>query len=316
MLDPFCEGASIVLRREQPSHEHLRNPKGAGMSSALRDRLLPHGIPTALWFLLPLTAGILLSLLIPQPAIGIIYFRDAIYPESSSQLVAQLRAAGEHPEIRAVVLVMDSPGGTVSDTEKVYLELARLRERKPVVTLVEGMAASGGYYIAAGTDRIVVHPSSLVGNVGVRVVLPEIPAVFEDEISTGPYKFYGDSRDATLRSLDPIKRIFFQAVTLGRGSALKATADEVLSGKLYLGTEAVRLGLADRLGTVSDAEETAAGLVHIWNYRIQNLLELAGESAFPGYSFFRESANGTLTPYPREAGIYLLFIPSGDWRLP
>lgn len=269
-----------------------------------------------LWLVLPLAAGVLVSLLVTRPVIGIIYFRDAVYSESASDLIAQFTYAREHPEIRAVVIVMDSPGGSVGDTEKVYLELARLRQQKPVVTLVENMAASGGYYIAAGTDYIMVEPSSRVGNVGVRVVLPASPAVYEDEISTGPYKFYGDSRDATLRSLEPIKQSFYQAVVLGRGATLKATPEEILSGKLYLGTEAVRLGLADTLGTQSSALETAAGLAHIWNFDTKDLREQAGLSTVYYGLFFRESEDGSVSPYPREAGMYLLYIPSGAWRQP
>ena len=128
-------------------------------------------IRTILWLAIPLLAGILVSLLIPQPAIGVIQFRDEIYSATAGDLVAQITSAREDPSIRAVVLVLDSPGGTVADTETVYLELARLRAVKPVVTVVENMAASGAYYLAAGTDYIVVAPSSAVGNVGVRTVL-------------------------------------------------------------------------------------------------------------------------------------------------
>ncbi len=279
--------------------------------------LLSHPITRILlWLILPLAAGILVSLLIPRPVIGIIYFRDAVYSASVSDFVAQLTYAREHVEVRAVVIVMDSPGGTVADTEAAYLELARLRAQKPVVTLVENMAASGGYYIAVESDYLFVHPSSEVGNVGVRVVLPSAPSVHEDEVSTGPYKFYGDSRDSTLRSLDPIKQSFYQAVVLGRGSALKATADEVLSGKLYLGTDAVRLGLADSLGTQSSALEQAAQLAHIRNYDTKDL-RILSELPVTYYGlFFREAEDGSLTPYPREAGKYLLYIPTEERRQP
>jgi protease-4 len=270
-----------------------------------------------LWLVLPLIAGILVSLLVPRPVIGVIYFRDAVYSSSASDLIAQFAYARDHAEIHAVVLVMDSPGGTVADSEAVYLELVRLRAQKPVVTLVENMAASGGYYIAVGSDAIIVHPSSEIGNVGVRVVLPSAPSVYEDEVSTGPYKFYGDSRDATLRSLDPIKQSFYRAVVLGRGDALKATPDEVLSGKLFLGTEAVRFGLADSLGTQTSALEYAAKLANIWNFKTEDLRTLAELPAVYDYGlFFLEAEDGSLTPYPREAGKYLLYIPSEDRRQP
>ncbi len=121
-----------------------------------------------LWWAIPaLIIGILLSLLIPKPVIGVIRLNDAIYAQTANDLIAQITYAREHPEVRAVVLVLDSPGGTVVDTEAVYMELSRLRQSKPVVTWVSGMAASGAYYLSSGTDYVVAVPSSEVGNVGV-----------------------------------------------------------------------------------------------------------------------------------------------------
>src|SRR4030042_4771548 len=105
-----------------------------------------------LWLALPLVAGILLSLLIPRPIVGTIYLRDAIYSYSAGDVITQLRYAYDHPEIQSVVLVMDSPGGQVAHTESIYLELIRLRERKPVVAVIETMGASGADYLAGGAD--------------------------------------------------------------------------------------------------------------------------------------------------------------------
>jgi len=286
----------------------------------IRTKWLSHPLAApALWVALPLIAGILLALLIPRPVIGTIYLRDAIYSYSAGDIISQLRYAYDHPEIHAVVLVMDSPGGTVADTESVYLELARLRGKKPVVASIDSMAASGAYYLAVGTDYIVARPSSEVGNVGVRTVLPSTPSVFEDEVSTGPYKFYGGSRDETLRLLDPLKQGFYKAVVLGRGEALNATPDEILSGKLFIGNEALKLGLVDALGTYSDAVDQAARLAHIWNFDLQDLLPLAITLVSPdtsGFQFFRESEDGSPSPYPRTPGAYYLYIPESDRRLP
>ena len=271
-----------------------------------------------LWLGLPLIAGILLALLIPRPVIGMVYLRDAIYAESASDVIAQFRYAYDDPRVHAVVLVLDSPGGTVADTESLYLELIRLRGRKPVVAVVESMAASGAYYLAVGADRIIAKPSSQVGNVGVRTVLPDAPSVFEDEVSTGPYKFYGGSRDETLRLLDPLKQGFYRAVILGRGEALKTHKDNILSGKLYIGSEALRYGLVDALGALSEAIDQAAGMAHVWNVEIRDLRPLALPAAADADpdSFFRENGDGAQSAYPREAGVYYLYIPEPDRRLP
>jgi protease-4 len=285
--------------------------------NTLRTKWLPHPLAKIfLWLVLPLVAGILLALLIPRPVIGVIYLRDAIDSYSAGDMTTQIRYAYDHPEINAVVLVMDSPGGTVAATESVYRELIRLRQKKPVVTVVEDMCASGGYYLAVGTDFIMVQPSSEVGNVGVRTTLPIESIVLEDDVSTGPYKFFGDSRDATLRVLDPLKQGFYKAVVLGRGKALKATPDDILSGKIYIGSEAVRLGLADSLGTQSEALSKAASMAHVWNFEIKNLRKLSGLADYYSYSFFLETKDGELTPYPRKAGTYFLYIPATDGRLP
>ncbi|MBN2086551.1 MAG: S49 family peptidase [Anaerolineales bacterium] len=271
-----------------------------------------------LWLALPLVAGLLVSLLIPRPIVGTIFLRDAIYSYSAGEIITQFRYAYDHPEIQAVVVVMDSPGGTVADTEALYLEMIRLREKKPVVVSIETMAASGAYYLAVGADYIVSKPSSEVGNVGVRTVLPSAPTVYEDDVSTGPYKFYGGSRDETLRLLDPLKLSFYQAVRLGRGEKLLTTPENLLSGKLFIGSEALRLGLIDALGTYSEALEKAAALAHVWNFDTQDLrpLALGTESNAAYYGFFLETEDGSQSPYPRAAGVYYLYIPERDRRLP
>jgi protease-4 len=271
-----------------------------------------------LWMGLPLILGILLALLIPRPIVGTIYLRDAIYSYSAGDLISQFRYAYDHPEIQSVVLVMDSPGGTVADTEALYLELIRLREKKPVVVSIETMAASGAYYLAVGADYIFAKPSSEVGNIGVRTVLPSAPSVFEDEVSTGPYKFYGGSRDETLRLLDPLKQGFYQAVKLGRGEALHTTPENILSGKLFIGSEALRFGLIDALGTYSEAVEKAATLAHVWNFETKDLLSLVYQSdkETSTYRFFLEAEDGSQSPYPRTPGVYFLYIPESDRRLP
>jgi protease-4 len=292
--------------------------KGAAMEY-FRTKWLTHPLAhPVLWLALPLALGFAISLLIPRPIVGTITFRDAIYSYSAGDIISQLRYAYDHPEIQAVVLVMDSPGGTVADTESLYLELIRLREKKPVVVSIETMAASGAYYLAVGADYIFAKPSSEVGNVGVRTVLPSAPSVYEDEISTGPYKFYGGSRDETLRLLDPLKKSFYKAVVLGRGENLLTTPENILSGKLFIGSEALRFGLIDALGTYSEALAKAAALAHVWNYETKDLrpLALGPESTAAYYGFFLETADGTQSPYPRAAGAYYLYIPQSDRRLP
>lgn len=264
------------------------------------------------WWLVPaLLVGLLLSLFVHKPAIGVIRLNDAIYSDTAKDLIAQIHYAHDDPDIRAVVLILDSPGGTVVDTEAVYLELARLRQVKPVITWVSGMAASGAYYLSSGTDYVVAVPSSEVGNVGVIGYLPSTPMILEDTISTGPYKLWGSPRDTSVREIEMIKQGFFEAVKLGRGERLEIGPEVLLRGEIWPAAEALRLGLIDRLGTESDAYQEAARRAHLWHYATIDLRPLAIKDK-PALStgFFLQTKEGVQLPYPSEPGLYMLYMPS------
>lgn len=281
------------------------------MDQAKPEKMWERARTYLLWLALPLVVGLLVAALIPQPVIGVISLAEPIYAYSAEQVITQIDYARSHPEVRAVVLVLDSPGGTVVDTEAVYLELLKLREHKPVVVSINSMAASGAYYLTAGSDYAFAKPTSMVGNIGVIGYLPSMPTIFEEIISTGPYKLWGSPRDTYMRQIEMIKQGFFAAVQAGRGDRLTAGPQVVLSGQIWPASEALRLGLIDELGSQSDAVEKAASLARVSNYRVENLFDLTG-SAFAdsgAFGFFAESSEGASLPYPREAGIYLLYIP-------
>ncbi len=261
------------------------------------------------WILLPLIAGILLSLLIPKPTIGVIYLKDAIYDGSAQDMITQLIYAREHPEVRAVVLVVNSPGGTVTDTESVYLEMARLRQTKPVVMMVEGMAASGAYYLAAGSDYVLAKPSSLVGNIGIIGYLPESPNVQEEVYSTGPYKTLGYPRDTFIRDMDTLKQGFLKAVQIGRGDRLKIGPEVILRGEIWTGTTALKYGLIDAIGTQSQAFDQAAAMAHIAHYTTADLRTLSGLPIFVTSPFYYQAPDGRITPYPNQSGLFYLYVP-------
>jgi protease-4 len=268
------------------------------------------------WLVLPLLLGILVSSAIPQPIIGVIRLNDAIFSSTAEELVAQIEYARTHPEIRAVVLILDSPGGTVVDTETVYLELIKLQGTIPVVTYVQGLAASGAYYLSVATNHILSGPSSLIGNVGVISSLPPDPYILEDIATTGPYKMFGSARDAVLREMEIIKQGFYQAVTLGRGDRLRIGPDVLLSAQIWPASEALRLGLIDGLSSQTDALDVAAHMAMIRHYRVVDLEDLAAVDEPGAAPFFMETEEGLLTPYPKKPGVYLLYIPGADRRLP
>ncbi|GAB1471181.1 hypothetical protein MASR2M66_20590 [Chloroflexota bacterium] len=262
-----------------------------------------------LWLALPLIIGLLGASLLPQPVIGVIRLEDAIYTYTAQNTIKQIQYAADHPEIRAVVLVIDSPGGTVVDTESIYMELTRLREKKPVVTVVNGMSASGGYYLSVNTDYIYAKPASLVGNIGVIGYLPPAPFVIEDVITTGPYKLWGAPRDSDMRQVEMMKQSFFEAVRLGRGDKLTAGDNVTFSGQIWSGMDAIRIGIIDEFGTEADGAKKAAELAKVANYKVRDLAEPAGIQLDNGYFFFYQSPDGMMMPYPNEAGTYMLYIP-------
>ncbi len=283
------------------------------MSEGRNSSIVKRAGEIGLWLILPLVAGLLLAGLVPRPVVGLIYLRDEIYSWTASNTITQIAYAREHPEVRAVILVLDSPGGTAVDTEAIYIELARLRQSKPVIAVIESMAASGAYYLASGADYVYARPTSDVGNIGVISFLPPSPTVSEEIVSTGPYKLWGASRDATLRRMEVIKQGFYQAVQLGRGETLRAAPEIILSGEIWLGAEAARMGLVDELGTQSQAVERAARMAHIAHYDVTDLSGPAGVVAFTFFVPWTKSPE-------REPGLYLLYVPpsdrSGEWRQP
>jgi len=262
-----------------------------------------------LFIIFPLIIGITLSMFIRQPSIGIIEIKDPIDSILGKVVVEQLQYAYNHSEYKAVVLLIDSPGGTVNDSELIYLELNHLRKKIPVVSMVEGVSASGAYYISVATDYIYSNPSAMVGNVGVIGQLPPIPIILEDVYSTGPYKFWGSARDTYMRQIDMMKRGFLQAVELGRGSRLLLPIEQVSKGEIFPANVALQLGLIDRLGSQSEAIEKAASLAYITNYQVVSLNKVISDKEGSAKSFYAVDKNGEFTGYPKEYGFYFLYVP-------
>jgi len=251
----------------------------------------------------------ILAAFIPQPIIGLIELRDPIDNKSGRALTEQIQYAYDNNHIKAVVLIIDCPGGTVNDTELGFLELNRLRERKPVIAIVQGLSASGAYYISMAADEIISNPSAMIGNVGVIGQLPAVPIILEEIYSTGPYKLWGQARDTYVRQIEIMKEDFLQAVEFGRGENLAITLEEISRGEIYSANEGLKLGLIDALGAQSNAIELAAQKAHIAHYRTVHLDEELNQENNMGSSFFALDENGEITGYPKEPGFYYLYIP-------
>lgn len=194
------------------------------------------------------------------------------YIGASSGLVSyegirhQLRAAGADPLTRAVILDLESPGGEAVGAFEVAATVRELAAIKPVVALVDGLAASGGYAIASGATRIITIPTGQVGSIGVLWVHYDLSAALEDDgvkptlLFAGAHKVDGnpfeplpdDVRKSRQASIDAFYQQFVETVAAGRGRRLSVEAARGTQARVYTGTEAVRVGLADAVGSFED----------------------------------------------------------------
>ena len=197
--------------------------------------------------------------------------------ESTSHLIREARL---DKEIKAVVLRVDSPGGSVMASEEIYRELRALRAAgKPLVVSMSGYAASGGYYISAPADEIWASPATLTGSIGIFAIIPTVDktlgkiGVNVDGVGTTPLsgqlrldRPLGEEARALLQS--QINRgydEFVARVAAGRKKTPEQI-DTIAQGHVWAGTDAHRLGLVDHLGSFNDAVKAAARRAKLTDY--------------------------------------------------
>lgn len=224
----------------------------------------------------PLAIGVYMApQLIPQPQVGIIRLSGDIYSYSTYEVVEQLAYARQDPSVKAVVLVINSPGGSASHSEELFLAVLNARQDMPVVASVDVVAASGAYYMAVAADEIYAKPTSFVGSVGVIASLPGDVFIEDDLLTTGPYKGFGGTRDGTVRQIEQAKFSFLEAVRVGRGERLDMGLDVLSRAEVYSGVQSLRFGLIDGLAATDEAIGRAADLAGLARYEVVELYPLA-----------------------------------------
>lgn len=240
----------------------------------------------AIWsgiLLVCLVAGILLGRwAAPEPIVGIIRFDAVIEPLSATQLINLLENTRQDNRVAAVVLELSSPGGLMTSNESIFHTMLRLRQQKPLVVFVDGMALSGGYYMAAAGNRIYTTASAALGNIGARGARPTDPTLAPGEQSSGPYKLSGGSRFDRVHQLDLSAESFVNHVIVQRQNAeinpLKLDKRAVEEARIYMGSEAIAVGLADLEGARTDAILGAAELAGLTRYQVVHLEDFYGLS--------------------------------------
>jgi protease-4 len=189
-------------------------------------------------------------------------------------LIRDLKLYRENPQVKAVVIRINSPGGVVGPTQELHQALMRVREAgKPVVASLGSVAASGGYYTAVAADRIFANPGTLTGSIGVIMQMANVESLFKKVgvdyvvVKAGRYKDIGnftrpmtpEERRVLQTLLDDVHAQFIDAVATGR-KLDRADVVKFADGRVFSGTQARDLKMIDTLGSFEDAINEAAKL--------------------------------------------------------
>jgi len=255
----------------------------------MTDETFPHPVKRRkplrllLWVLL---AGLLLVVLVntlfpdwdlsDEDRIALVRVEGVIL--DAQQTVGELKRFADNPSVKAIVLRIDSPGGGVVPSQEIYDAVKRVRNKnnKMVVASMGTVAASGGYYIAAATDRIIANPGTLTGSIGVIMELANLEGLLKKigveslVVKSGQYKDIGsplrkmseEDRRILQSVMDDVHRQFIQAVAEGRSLEV-AEVQPLADGRIFTGRQAREMKLVDELGDLEDAIRLAADLAGI-----------------------------------------------------
>jgi protease-4 len=273
------------------------------------------------------------------PAVAIVYANgsivdgegtedDMIYGNTLAEQLAQVR---KNDDIKAVVLRVNSPGGSALASDVVWREMTLLQQQKPVVVSMGSYAASGGYYISAPADVILADRMTLTGSIGVFGAFPITGKLLEDKlgitfdgVKTNSSADFGqgflfgairpinsNERNLLMRSVDKVYDSFTTKVSEGRNLAMEHVLD-IAGGRVWSGVDALKVGLIDNHGGLKAAIAVAAEKAGLENYRVEEQLsELDPFTAlFSGIGvslkshLFTDPITESLAPYKKALEIY------------
>ncbi|MBB6111010.1 protease-4 [Mucilaginibacter lappiensis] len=222
----------------------------------------------------------------------------------SERISKALRKVRLDNKVKAVVLRVNSPGGSSLASDVIWREVMLTKKVKPIIVSMGDLAASGGYYISCAADSIIAQPNTITGSIGIFAILPNMQKLFNDKlgvtfdgVKTGKYADLGDIS----RPLTPEEKLILQnnvnhgyddftkAVAEGRHKT-QAYINSIGQGRVWTGEQAIKIGLVDRLGNINDAIASAAKKANIKNY---NLV------AYPEQKSFFNQLSGDVTAEAR-----------------
>lgn len=205
----------------------------------------------------------------------------------SERISKAIRKARLDDKVKAVVLRVNSPGGSALASDVIWREMLLTKKSKPVVVSMGDVAASGGYYISCAADKIFAYPNTITGSIGVFGIIPNMKEMFNknlgitfDEVKTNPYADYipvtrpmtDNEKKLITRDIETIYTTFITHVSDGR-KITAAQVDSIGQGRVWSGLDAKRIGLIDEFGGLDDAIKEAAKLAKISEYRTLELPE-------------------------------------------
>jgi protease-4 len=211
-----------------------------------------------------------------KEAIYILKLEDTIL--SSEKIVNDLRNLEKNDFVKAIILRINSPGGTIGASQEIYLELKRFKEKtgKKLVCSIENVGASGAYYVSLACDKVIALPGSIVGSIGVISFFFTVEDLLKYlkvkpyVVKSGKFKDTGSPfrqpNEQDMKYLEDIVVKLFQQFkkdVVEVRPALKDKIDEIADGRVFTGKEALELGLIDYVGTFSDAVTVAKELAGI-----------------------------------------------------
>lgn len=243
---------------------------------------------------------------------------EILYGEGSQEIIGQgiitkaLIKARDDENVKAIVLRVNSPGGSALTSDIIWREVELAKEKKPVVVSMGNVAASGGYYIAVGADKIFAEPTTITGSIGVFGTIPNMNELAADiginaeQVGTNKnsvdYSLFEPMSD-TFRSVvqegvEQTYNTFLERVAKGRNISI-AEADSLAQGRVWSGVDAKRLGLVDELGNLDDAISEAAKIAELESYGIKKypkyktgfekfMEDMGGMKSKIGQSFIKE----------------------------
>lgn len=223
--------------------------------------------------------------------IAVIYAQGQImYGEGDETYIGQgvinkaLVAAREDENVKAIVLRVNSPGGSALASELIWREIENAKKAKPVVVSMGNLAASGGYYISCNANKIFAEPNTITGSIGVFGTLPNIHQMAEniginaEQVTTNKngvtYSLFEplseEQRAVIKEGIEDVYDTFLTRVSDGRGMS-KEAVNEVAQGRVWTGNDALKIGLVDAIGGLDDAIAEAVKLAALEQYKIKEL---------------------------------------------